>query len=503
MTTFDYTSRDYYSIKEDLFNRAAQLPLGNEWTTRSSSDFGVMLVDLWAYMGDVLHFYVDRAAAEAYIGTATQRESVLALANLLDYEPTPLGSATAQVTIQPTTTLTSPITIPAFTSFVAPARSVSEETVYFSTTQSASMSTSASALTLSVVEGIVEQNEAPIHMIRSNGNVSTGVPNQQFSLRYTNVVPSSVEVFVYEGPVVNGQPTSVSYRYTSRLVDGSSADKVFTIAIASDGVVQVVFGNGVNGKVPNAGAEIYVTYRRSTGAAGNIASNRITQFATGTFNNLAVVSSTPGSGGYNAESIESLKANIPLLFRTQDRAVSLQDFKDLALRVPNVVKATANNNGSTVTIYPLGPQPDYLSTSFGSTITVSSTIATDTLEYFAPRSLVGASVTVASTVSLTNVYISASVTVQSGYVRRWVTDAVIATLDEFFEFDNVSFGQTLSLGQVYRAMMSVTGVDYINITVFNTSNAGFAAGNIITAPATSLLRKATDYTLTVSGGIVG
>ena len=85
MSNYDYTSRDYTSIQKDLLDRATRvLP---DWTSRDASDFGMVFVDLWAYMGDILHYYVDRAAGEANLTTATQRESVLAIAALMDYIP--------------------------------------------------------------------------------------------------------------------------------------------------------------------------------------------------------------------------------------------------------------------------------------------------------------------------------------------------------------------------------------------------------------------------------
>ena len=150
MPNFDYTSRDYYSIREDLLSRAAEMPIGSNWNTRSTSDFGVMLVDLWAYMGEILHFYVDRAAAETFVSTATQRESLLAFSNLVDYEPIKMNAAEATVELVSTAAWTGLVAIPAYTSFVAPARNVNETTTYFVTTASASMASSSTALTLDV-----------------------------------------------------------------------------------------------------------------------------------------------------------------------------------------------------------------------------------------------------------------------------------------------------------------------------------------------------------------
>lgn len=502
MPTFDYTSRDYQSIREDLLSRASQLPIGSEWTTRASSDFGVMLVDLWAYMGDVLHFYVDRAAAETYLGTATQRESVLALSNLLDYEPLAIRSANATVTVERTNLSdTSTINIPYGTSFIAPARDDTETTVYFTTTQSASMGASVTSLALLVTEGLFVSKEAPVNTLSANANTSNGAPNQQFTLRYSNVAPSSVAVTVYEGPLSNGTPTAVSYQYVSRLIDYTSTDKVFTVVTDADGIVNIVFGNGINGKIPTTGTQVLVDYIVSSGSAGNISANRITAFNSNTVTGVYVKASTASSGGYDSESISSLKANVPLLFRTQDRAVSLQDFKDLLLRIPSVVKGTATNSGANVTLYPIPYQADYLSTSFGNTITIDSATSSEVTKYFESRIVLGASVSVASTVTLTPVYVSATVNVLPGYVQRWVLEDVTATLDQFFDFNNVYFGQTLSLGEVYRAVMSVEGVDYVNITVFNTTNSGIVSGNAITAGATNLLRKAANYTITLSGGV--
>jgi uncharacterized phage protein gp47/JayE len=117
--------------------------------------------------------------------------------------------------------------------------------------------------------------------------------------------------------------------------------------------------------------------------------------------------------------------------------------------------------------------------------------------------MIGASVTSASAVALTPVYINADVNVKTGYVQRWVADAVNASLDKIFEFDNVFFGQSLSLGEVYRAILSVDGVDYVNITGFNTSNVNTIPSNVITPPVTGLLRKGAYDLAGISGGVVG
>jgi len=503
MPNFDYTSRDYYSIREDLLSRASQLPIGTSWTSRSEADFGIMLVDLWAYMGDVLHFYVDRAAAETFLRTATQRDSVLAIANLLDYETLTKDSAEATVTIVATDAWTGLVVIPKYTTFVAPARTAAESTYYYVSTASASMSASNTPVDIPVIEGVVVQDELPKSVGTTLGNVSNGTPDQRFNLGYYNVLENTLEVTVYEGPLdSNNEPTGVPYRYVTRITESESYERVFTLTTSSDNVAQIIFGNGINGKIPENGAEVKATYVRSNGSSGNIGQNRITSFSN-SITGVRVLSSTSATGGYDDESIVSMKANIPLLFRTQDRAVSLQDFKDLSLRIPGVSKATASNAGANVTIYPVAYQADYLESSFGNTITVPATLQSTTLSYFEPRMMIGASVGVAASISLTPVYLNADIVVKTGYVQRWILEAVTAALDNIFAFDNVTFGQTLSLGQIYRTIMGIDGVDYVTITGFNTSNVNTIPNNTITAAATSLLRKGAYDLAGISGGVAG
>lgn len=77
-------------------------------TTREGDDHAVTLVELWAAMADVLGFYQERIANEAFLRTATRRESLRRLVRLLDYRPFAGLAAQTQVafTLAPAATLT-------------------------------------------------------------------------------------------------------------------------------------------------------------------------------------------------------------------------------------------------------------------------------------------------------------------------------------------------------------------------------------------------------------
>lgn len=83
----DYVTKDYDGFRQAMLN---QIPLRlPNWTDRSESDFGVVLIELFAYVADLLSYYQDRIANEAFLSTATQRRSVAELLRLIDYQIDP------------------------------------------------------------------------------------------------------------------------------------------------------------------------------------------------------------------------------------------------------------------------------------------------------------------------------------------------------------------------------------------------------------------------------
>ena len=87
----DYLAKDFASFLVALSNfSAARYPL---WAERSEADFGVVLMEVLSALADELSYLQDRVAAEATIGTATQRLSLVRHARLVDYEPMPALAA--------------------------------------------------------------------------------------------------------------------------------------------------------------------------------------------------------------------------------------------------------------------------------------------------------------------------------------------------------------------------------------------------------------------------
>jgi predicted phage baseplate assembly protein len=479
-------------------------------------------------MGDVLHFYVDRAAGEANLKTATQRESVLALAALLDYIPNGRNAATATVTIDASAsdaTDDNPIILPQYWRFTGGPKNSGASLIVFTLNNAVAIingtaTTYTDPATNVTYPAVPKGTPFPVSVTEGERYeelyTTTGIPGQQIVLENTGIVPESITVQVAEG--VGGE--YVSYSKVERLLEATSSQKSFLAQIDARDRTYIKFGNGVNGAIPIPNALIRVVYRRSRGAAGNLPPYSITEFDFTTLDDGRSLSSIvitgnalSSSGGGDSESLDSLKVNIPLSFRTQDRAVSLSDYKDLTLRVGGVSKAMAKLNSGTVQIYAISPQGDYGSrSSTQSTVALSTDLSEQIDEYLSPRSIVGVDYSVQGSVTLQKVSITLSrLQVLDGYIQEKVVTEVLSAIASLFTFENVSFGMKVSLGTLYRTILSVTGVDFATIsqlTTTDTVNQIDSAYSFqgVEAGEANLLYIAKDIlpTITiVSGGIVG
>ena len=87
----DYLAKDFLSFRQALLDFSAlSYP---EWQERSEADFGVMFLEALSALADDLSYTQDRIAAEASLDNATQRRSVVRMARLVDYQPSPALSA--------------------------------------------------------------------------------------------------------------------------------------------------------------------------------------------------------------------------------------------------------------------------------------------------------------------------------------------------------------------------------------------------------------------------
>lgn len=470
---FDFASRDYENIRRDLLNRASLIV--PEWTDRDPSDFGVLMVDLWAYMGDILHYYIDRAAGESFITTATQRESLLAIANLFDYKPYARRAATAIVKVSNTTA--SNIELPRGTVFIGS-----------SETTNLNFYSDEDVTLVSGQETIVRVTEGSIITEEVLTNSASGRPSQRYSLSKINVASSNVQVFVYEDGV-----TPIPWNQVSDISIATTGSSSYSVVVSANNETQILFGTSITGRVPPTNAKITATYSVTSGADGNIPQNKITTFRNVQPSGVAITESTAATGGNSGESIESIKASLKATVKSQDRAVTLNDFVDLALRIPGVYNATIKyepsvGGGGSVTVYGMPYISDYVAYDIN-TVSVESDVQNQIINSIQPLAMLGVTVTAASSVTLVPKDIEALIYVDSSYVASSVKRAVEDALNLLFDLGSLSFGEDLQIGDVYKTIHGVEGVLYANVTLTGSSPTPI-----------QLIRKGI-FDLTTSGGI--
>ena len=360
----DYTSRDFDALKQDLIALISARTNTN-WDPTDYSDLGHVLVDAFAYMGDIMSHYLDRIANETTVDTAVQKSTLLSLANLYDYKPS--GPTPATVKVSFTNVGTAPIDIPIGTQVLAPLSYGPYSQVYFETTESATAIAAGASITLNTQEGKTVNTDRP-DLIDSNYNkplpanlgTSSGFANQQFSVIDPGVIDSSIVVYVGQGAAFN------SWKYVDNLLEYGPNDNVFTTLRNSDDTINIVFGDGVNGAIPPSSQLISATYKVSTGAAGNVKSLAINEltFIPGNLDPqattfLTVTNTLPASGGANSDDLTQLRSKIKGSISARRRAITSSDFANLALQVSQVGKANTSVPGvySSVNLY-IQPQND-------------------------------------------------------------------------------------------------------------------------------------------------
>jgi uncharacterized phage protein gp47/JayE len=439
---FDYSSRDYASVYQDLVNRIpVYMP---EWTSTSSSDFGQVLLQMFAYVADLLGYYEDRIAGEAFIQTATQAVSILNLAAMLDYQPTLSTGAVATLAITINSSIIGPLTIPAGTQFSTQSSPTSPAIVF--TTDTALTIAGANSATPSTTgfvvatQGVAVNNEA---VATSDGSV-----NQTYALNYSPVSANSYSVFVDLGL----GPAEWVYQQT--LINSGPYDLVYTTFVDANGVFYIIFGDGVNGYVPTLGSPITAYYMTNVGVTGNVGASTITVPVSAIIGLSAVVNPLSASGGADAESLASIQLNAPASLKTLNRAVTSGDMQTLAIQVPGVQWASAEEQ--TYQLVNLYVCP------FGGGVP-SSVLQTQVQDYVDPLSMAQTTITIYSP-TYVPINVTANVVVYENYSDSATLTEIQAALANLLALSVTGFGFRVSLGLVYQTILAQTGVNYAIVT---------------------------------------
>ena len=312
---------------------------------------------------------------------------------------------------------------------------------------------------------------------------STGLADQSFTLSETVVHTSftagitsgtgDIRIFVDNGTVFE------EWQRVAYTMDYSSYDKVFSVSVDANDKVVISFGDGISGAIPPMSMPIKAQYIAGGGSEGNIVAGTLVNWgniplgepdASAIRNNITPVNAVDATGGVDPESNDSIRYNAPRAMRSLNRAVTLQDYSDLALSVGGVAKANAvAANSASVTVYisPTSPDSstDVTPGFYGDSITdTMKTLKTTVKQFLDDRKQIGTSVYVYEPY-YTALSISILYSPAPQYSTSVVEDNIKKALIYGFGYNYVNFADVLTPEEVEFKLRQVDGV--VNVKVIS------------------------------------
>ena len=330
MTLLPYNRKDAYSILEYLKLQAEQLSDGR-WTDFSDSDIGTVFLKLMSYLADMNNFQIDKAVSELYLNTCTERASALALCSLIGYEPRHYQSAYSDIVISTAEGITIPDgeEIPAFSVFTDSSTNMK----YCNLTKQYMFGNEAH---FRVYQGIPTIKTYTINDINTLGRIIL----QDYTIG-TNTISLKINGIEYD------QVEDV------RFISGQLG---FSVHISEDKYLYIQLPSYWP-DVISKGSTIEISYLITDGADGRIGKNvltRIEQLSNQYSNKMIIKSNTASQGGYNPETVDEMRINVPKRARTMNTIVTINDFEEVGTEVLGIsdISALDYNDPSSGLIQP-------------------------------------------------------------------------------------------------------------------------------------------------------
>tara|TARA_S200002703_G_scaffold134449_1_gene123011 strand:- start:1008 stop:2615 length:1608 start_codon:yes stop_codon:yes gene_type:complete len=353
----NHSASDFETLRQNLIKYVqATFPL--DYNNFESSDFGMLLLEMMAAIGHIQGNKSDYLSNENFIGTARSRDSVKRLLELIGVRMKgPISAAAnASLTFNVGSVVPSPSTVNIDASdrvvtITSPEDGATLSYTLYKVNSNGTVdlndSTEDLQFTVSAVNGVVTITDAVLlegALVVESGSFQSPESIKTVTLAQAPYVEKSAQVFVTGDPETEGIYTEEDNIYFASGAD----DKVFQIATDDEFRASILFGDDTIGKSPSIGDNYVVTYRVGGGSRGNIAESALNAQITATAESgaqsepvsVTVENTTLATGGRDAESVSQAKRYAPLYFRSQDRLVTLQDFKGFA-------NSFASNYGST------------------------------------------------------------------------------------------------------------------------------------------------------------
>ena len=457
-----------------------------DYNNFAASDLGQMLVEMFAYMSSVLALRADMTANEMYIDTVKNEDNLKRLLQLIGVSmrgPT-ASKATGLLTVPKGTTISTNLTVNENDRTVQVINQRSNVALSYTILKQldngdldlfskdltllpadfgAPDSLSRYASGLFLLEGALKSAAGTFR-----GGVKT---RQTFELTDGPIIEGSIGLSSTEGGAADTGGTL--YNEISNLFLASGGTQaVFEKTYTGGFGAILTFGDGVRGRLPSPGSNFVVTYRTGGGGNGNIATGSLNTTVRAFLGGVTPIevtleNTTKGSGGTPAESVAHAKRYAPYFFRTQYRAVTGEDYNVLANSFVGTAGTTAKcmaslrSNGAAANVI------DLFVLSKASNVQLeraSVAMKKELLDYFQNYKMLTDDVVISDGVVRTldivaTLYIDKSNKRFIDSIQQKAADKLL----EYFNVDNLAFGQKLSMSDVSNFMLTVPEIRFFKV----------------------------------------
>jgi hypothetical protein len=323
LTNVNYTNQDFWSMKARLVDFIKER-FSDQFNDFVESDLAIMLIENWAFIADTLSFKIDQIANEIFIDTVTEVDNAFRLSTLVGFKPQPPIGARSFWSVTINNALETDLEIP--------------------TPVLVNFSTNDGPKTIELFAADSEKNPRFSDSIFINAGqfINTtivGVEGRTITQQFSGLGTTNQSLSLSSGPViwnsVRVYVDGMSWNQVDYFTD-SQPRREYRIEYDSSYNAFVIFGNNRAGMIPSSGSIINVVYRVGGGTAGNIVTGSL-ELQRGyevpgfDFRVTAVFKNyTRGEFGYVGDSIEDIKRKLPSWLRTQNRAVTGDDYETLS-----------------------------------------------------------------------------------------------------------------------------------------------------------------------------
>lgn len=338
-TAINLASLDFDGVKSSLKNYLKSQARFRDYDF-DGSNMSVLL-DVMAYNTYLNGFYLNMVASEQFLDSAQLRDSVVSHAKALNYTPESARSPVARVSVTFSTSgIQDTFTIPKGTEF-----SGTNANGGFTYVTDRALVTTSTNSTFSFAN--VELYEGSY--FTDAYTVDYSVEGQRFILSNPGIDATSMTVTVSEDFGV----TTHEYTRASTLYDVGPTSNVYFLQAATAGRYEIVFGDGVFGYRPPTSSVVTADYRVTNGTRGGGVNKFYLSRDLGGVNGgsalaQSITTLAAASDGADPEAIESIRYRAPRAYQSQERAVTVSDYKSLIYKNFPEVKDVAVFGGEEI-----------------------------------------------------------------------------------------------------------------------------------------------------------